>query len=75
MTPMTTKDTIEIIDCAIGFERACESVGIDRKQARRLAAALGALPAEQLLRICRHALENERRQNAALERHRKRRGR
>ena len=60
MTPVNTKQLISVVEDAIAFEKAAACAGIPSKQARALAAELGALPVEQLQRICLYAAEERR---------------
>lgn len=63
-TPVTSMQTVQVIDDAIAFEKAADRAGLASKDARRLAATLGELPADQARRICIAALEQRRRTEA-----------
>lgn len=54
-TPVTREQTIAVLDDAIAFTKAADACGLSESVARRFAAALGALPAAQVARICASA--------------------
>lgn len=68
-TPTTRAKTIEVLDDAIAFTKAADGCAMKESTARALAAALGALPSDQILRICASAREQQLRNEARIREH------
>jgi hypothetical protein len=72
---MTKAQTVAVIDDAIAFTKAAGRSCLSESDFRRACAALGALPAEQVTRICVYAREQQLAAEARVRRHTTRRGR
>lgn len=67
--PRTAEQTTQLLSDSLALTKVADGCGVAESTARSVAAGFGALPAEQILRICASARERQLRDEAAIRRH------